>query len=351
MIDLLRSSYNFELPSTLIADRPVQDRHSSRLLVYDQNTNQITHSHFSELDRFLPPESTLVFNRSKVFPARLFGHKKSGGEAEVFILSLLAQNNSYSCFVRASGKRKEGDEFHFGELIATIKSINGDGTFQVSFNKTHVDLILFLEQKGSIPIPPYIRGGESDEQDKKNYQTVFAKEMGSVAAPTAGLHFSESLLEKLKDHKHHLASVTLHVGAGTFSPIKVDNILEHKMHEEFYSIDAENLAIINSAKFRVAVGTTTLRTLESAWHEGRVEFDQHEKMKGTSIFLHPGKKVHSIDALITNFHLPESSLLMLVSSLIGREKALELYQIAIEQKYRFFSYGDGMLILRDKSYL
>lgn len=345
MTDFELSSYHFELPKELIADRPVPDRHSSKLLVYKEETGEIIHSTYSEITKFLPPHSTLVFNRSKVFPCRLIGHKPSGGEAEVFVLSLLHDNDIYPAMIRAAGKRKVGDEFIFGSLKAHIVELRG-GTFGVKFNLPHEALIKTLEEIGKIPIPPYIRGGESDEEDKRTYQTVYAAETGSVAAPTAGLHFSEELLQKIKNEGHEIATVTLHVGAGTFAPVKADNILDHKMHEEFFTIDKENLATIQKAKFRIAVGTTTLRTLESSWRNGNVQFDNPGSMSSTSIFLHPGKEVHSIDAMVTNFHLPESSLLMLVSALIGREKALEIYQIAIEKKYRFFSYGDGMLILR-----
>lgn len=345
MTDFELSSYNFELPRELIADRPVPDRHSSKLMVYKEETGEIIHSTYSEITRFLPPHATLVFNRSKVFPCRLIGHKPSGGEAEVFVLSLLHENNVYPAMVRASGKRKVGDEFVFGKLTAQIVELRG-GTFGVKFNLPHAELIKTLESIGKIPIPPYIRGGESDEEDKRTYQTVYAAETGSVAAPTAGLHFSTELLQKIKGEGHEIATVTLHVGAGTFAPVKAENILDHKMHEEFFTIDRENLSLIQNAKFRVAVGTTTLRTLESSWKNGNVQFENPGELRSTSIFLHPGKEVHSIDAMVTNFHLPESSLLMLVSSLIGREKTLELYKIAIENKYRFFSYGDGMLILR-----
>lgn len=347
--DLLLSSYDFDLPSELIADRPVPDRHSSRLLVFNEKTGEIFHSTYRKIADFLPPQSTLVFNRSRVFPCRLIGKKPSGGEAEVFVLSLLSENGLYPAMVRASGKRKEGDEFEFGSLKARLEKVQGDGTFLVRFNCTHQELLNQLEEIGKIPIPPYIRGGESDEADKKHYQTVYAQETGSVAAPTAGLHFSEELLADLKQQGHHLASLTLHVGAGTFAPVKAENILEHKMHEEFYSIDPVNLPIIQSAKFRIAVGTTSLRTLESAWTEKGIQFDHTQGLKGTSIFLHPGKPVHSIDALVTNFHLPKSTLIMLVSSLIGREKTLELYRLAVKERYRFFSYGDGMLILRKKA--
>jgi S-adenosylmethionine:tRNA ribosyltransferase-isomerase len=315
-------------------------------MVYDEARDQVIHSTFSEIQEFLPKNTTLVFNRSKVFPCRLIGKKVSGGEVEVFVLSLLHFDGLYPAMIRASGKRKEGEIFHFGELSARLEKVVGDGTFSVSFNKSHEDLLNTLETIGKIPIPPYIRNGESDDLDKKTYQTVFAQETGSVAAPTAGLHFSEELLNKLKSSGIKMGTVTLHVGAGTFSPVKSAHILDHKMHEEFFTIDEENLKIIREAQFRVAVGTTTLRSLESSWTNGNIEFSKPGEMKSTSIFLHPGKVVHSIDALITNFHLPESSLIMLVSSLIGRETTLSLYKTAIENKYRFFSYGDGMLILR-----
>ncbi len=346
MTDLELSSYNFDLPRELIADRPVPDRHSSKLLVYDEENDSITHTTYSEIGKFLPPHSTLVFNRSRVFPCRLIGKKPSGGEAEVFILSLLHTDGVYPAMVRASGKRKVQDTFYFENLKAEIKTVNGDGTFGVVFNQSHEELLKTLETIGKIPIPPYIRNGESDEEDKRTYQTVYATETGSVAAPTAGLHFSQELLGKLKEEGHELATVTLHVGAGTFAPIKTSLITDHKMHEEFYTIDEENLKKIQSAKFRIAVGTTTLRTLESSYCDGNVRFEKPGHLASTSIFLYPGKEVKSIDALVTNFHLPESSLIMLVSSLIGREKTLEIYRVAVSHKYRFFSYGDGMLILR-----
>jgi S-adenosylmethionine:tRNA ribosyltransferase-isomerase len=348
MTDFELASYDFDLPASLIAERPVADRHSSRLMVYDEAQDKVFHSTFSEIAQFLPAESTLVFNRSKVFPCRLIGKKPSGGEAEVFLLSLVREGELYPAMIRASGKRKVGDEFLFEDLTMRIEVVKGDGTFLVASSKNYEELLPLLERVGKIPIPPYIRGGESDELDKKTYQTVFAQETGSVAAPTAGLHFSQSLLNSLKQKGHDLATVTLHVGAGTFAPVKANNILEHKMHEELYTIDSENLKKIQAAKYRVAVGTTTLRTLESSWNGETVSFDPKEGLKGTSIFLHPGKEVHSIDAMVTNFHLPKSSLIMLVSALIGREKVLALYQEAIEKKYRFFSYGDGMLILRKR---
>ncbi len=347
MTDLLLQSYDFDLPVELIASRPVADRHSSKLLIYNEASGEVIHTHYHKIGDYLPQGSTLVFNRSRVFPCRLIGRKPSGGEAEVFVLSLLSENGMYPAMLRAAGKRRVGDEFVFEGLKARLEVVKGDGTFLISFDASHENLISKLETIGKIPIPPYIRNGESDEEDKKTYQTVYAQETGSVAAPTAGLHFSQELLRDLENQGHKLATLTLHVGAGTFAPVKAENILEHKMHEEFYSIDEKNLKLIQEARFRVAVGTTSLRTLESAWTENGVQFDVKQGFKGTSIFLHPGKDVNSIDALVTNFHLPKSSLIMLVSSLIGRQKVLELYKLAIENKYRFFSYGDGMLILRD----
>lgn len=348
MTDFDLKSYDFDLPEELIASRPVPDRHSSKLLVYREETNEVIHSSFKDIAKFLPDASTLVFNRSKVFPCRLIGKKPSGGEAEVFILSLLHTAGLYPAMIRASGKRKVGDIFQFGRLQCELIEVNGNGTFNVRFNLPHEELINVLESIGKIPIPPYIRNGESDDEDKKTYQTVFANEVGSVAAPTAGLHFSENLLKDLESRGHKLATVTLHVGAGTFAPVKAENILEHQMHEEFFTIDETNLKRIQEAKFRIAVGTTTLRTLESSFSDGNVQFKDPGSLQKTSIFLHPGKSVHSIDALVTNFHLPQSSLIMLVSSIIGREKTLELYRKAIDHKYRFFSYGDGMLILRKR---
>lgn len=344
MTDFDLKSYDFDLPEELIAVRPVPDRHSSRLLVYDETTGNVIHSTFNELSQFLPEGSTLVFNRSRVFPCRLIGKKSSGGEVEVFLLSLAHSGGLYPAMIRASGKRKAGEEYFFGDLKVRLEVVVGDGTFLVRPSLLPEELLPVLEKIGKIPIPPYIRGGESDEKDKLTYQTVYARETGSVAAPTAGLHFSEELLGRLQQEGHQLATVTLHVGAGTFAPVKSENILEHKMHEELYSIDPENLKKINEARFRVAVGTTTLRTLESAWDGEKIGASSG----ATSIFLHPGKSVHSIDALITNFHLPKSSLLMLVSAIIGREKTLELYKEAVERRYRFFSYGDGMLILRKR---
>lgn len=346
--DLLLSSYHYELPPELIAQRPVDghNRHESRLLVYDVKNDRITHDRFYNLPQYLPKESLIVFNQSKVFPSRLLGHKASGGKAELFFLSHeMSSEGTYPCLLKTRSKKNVGDEFNFFDhLKVVVSGINSDGTFLVKIDlpKNYKNLLEYLEKNALIPIPPYIRKGESDEEDKKNYQTVFSKHTGSVAAPTAGLHFTNELLNNLKEHQIDSAFVTLHVGLGTFRPVTVENLKDHVMHSEEYFIDRENLEKINKAKKVFAVGTTSLRVLESSY-EKHITPDEHYK---TQIFLHPGIDVKSIAGLITNFHLPESTLLMLVSALVGRKKTLELYEVAVREKYRFFSYGDAMLILR-----
>lgn len=341
-LDQELSSYHFDLPSELIAQRPALE---SRLLVYLCKTNKIIHDSFKNIGSYLPPESLLVFNRSKVFASRLIGTKKSGGKAEIFLLSLESKEGIYPALIKTRSKKKLGDQFLFEpDLKATLKTLFNDGTFGVSFNTD--DLGSFLEAHAKIPIPPYIRNGESDDLDRKNYQTIYAKEVGSVAAPTAGLHFNEELLAKLQNQKINSAFVTLHVGLGTFKPVTTPSLKDHQMHSENYFIDKNNDEAIKNARLQkkkiVAVGTTSLRVLESSFDKNI----EAEKIYSTNIFLYPGAEVKSIDGLITNFHLPQSTLLMLVSSLIGREKTLELYDIAIKERYRFFSYGDAMLIIR-----
>jgi S-adenosylmethionine:tRNA ribosyltransferase-isomerase len=345
--DLLLSSYHYDLPEELIAQRPWA---LSRLLVYNARTDEVIHETFSSIGNYLPKDSLLVFNRSRVFPSRLLGNKASGGAAELFLLSLTKNgDNAYSALIKTTSKKKMGTTFFFpNNLEATVSAIYPDGTFGVTFNLDDIRDHLF--EFARIPIPPYIRKGESDESDRTDYQTVYAKEEGSVAAPTAGLHFKKELLEKLSAQGIETASVTLHVGIGTFRPVKTENILDHQMHSENFFIDAENLEKLNHAyslrrngkKKIFAVGTTTLRTLESSFGKNL----KPNEMISTNIFLYPGATVQSIDGLLTNFHLPESSLLMLVSSLIGRKKTLELYDLAIKERYRFFSYGDAMLIIR-----
>lgn len=346
--DLLLSSYHFDLPEELIAQRPVDsvNRDQSKLLVYKVKEDQIIHDHFYNLSHYLPSDALIVFNRSKVFASRLIGQKLSGGKVEVFFLA--HEKNAQGFFpvlIKTRGKKKLGDEFLFNKnLKVWITHIADDGTFGIDLTlpQGFSSLLDYLEQEALIPIPPYIRGGMSDEEDKKNYQTIYSKESGSVAAPTAGLHFTPKVFESLKNKGIDDAYVTLHVGLGTFKPVTVDNLVDHKMHSEEFFVSKENLEKINANKKIFAVGTTSLRVLESSYGKD-IKADEHYH---TQIFLHPGVEVKSIAGLITNFHLPESTLLMLVSSLIGREKTLEIYKTAIENKYRFFSYGDAMLILR-----
>lgn len=348
--DLELKNYDYLLPEHLIAHRPPQSRTSARLLVYDQNDDSVTHSTFAQLGQFLEPQSSLFFNQSKVFPCRLRAQKKTGAKVEVFVLSVVPTKESgpvvYPCLLKSSGKKKLGEELLLpdGET-AKIESIDQQtALFHLSFSCS--DLLSYLEGHAQMPIPPYIRQGESDEQDRHDYQTCFAKETGSVAAPTAGLHFTDELLAQLASLGHRNEYLTLHVGLGTFSPVKVDNILDHQMHSESFSLDQKTWRALQNNSSKVAVGTTSLRAMESAVRNP--DF-QAETNYSTSIFLYPGQEVKSITGLITNFHLPKSTLLMLVSSLIGREKTLELYELAVREKYKFFSYGDGMFIKRKKS--
>lgn len=339
------AAYHYELPSELIASRPSQKRDHSRLLVYDQASDTISHRHFYELPQILPENSHLVLNSSKVYPCRLRGTKESGGKCEIFLLNLGEEVDLqfyYQAMVKARGKKEIGQKFLFDEYVqATIESINDDGTFVITFNLDHEYFIDYLDRKAMVPLPPYIRDGESDDKDKSDYQTVYADEPGSVAAPTAGLHFTDEILSQL-DHSF----VNLHVGLGTFKPVDTDDIREYDIHSESFSIQSDQLSRINQNKENlIAVGTTSLRVLESTLNDGA--FKASPEANHTNIFLYPGKKVNSVKGLLTNFHLPGSSLIMLVSAILGREKTLELYQVAIENQYRFFSYGDAMLILRD----
>lgn len=343
--DFALKSYDYELPAELIAERPAPGRLNSRLMVIDGETVQ--HASFKDLLAFLPKNATVVMNQSRVFPCRLVGAKPTGGEVEAFVLSLAPRAGLYQVLLRASGKRKLEEVFHFGALSLKLEELGEEGTFWVKPNLNHEAFLNLLEREAGIPIPPYIRHGKSDEQDKSDYQTVYAKESGSVAAPTAGLHFTPELLEELKKHGHEIAFVTLHVGLGTFKPVKTEDIRDHSMHaERFYVETSEAQKIQKSFGNIVAVGTTTLRVLESSWTPDGFKFPTQDAPGETRIFLHPGVEVKSIQGLITNFHLPQSSLLMLVSSLLGREKTLELYKLAVREKYRFFSYGDAMLIRR-----
>lgn len=338
------SSYDYVLPEGLIASRPSEKRDGSRLLLYNEEKDEVSHHYFYELPKLLPENSHLVLNQSKVYPCRLVGKKETGGKGEIFLLNLGEERDYvfyYDCLIKSRGPKELGQHFFFDEYVkGTISKIYGDGRFEVFFNLDQEYFLDFLERKALIPLPPYIRDGLSDEKDRVDYQTVFAKELGSVAAPTAGLHFTEGLLAKIP-HSY----VNLHVGLGTFKPVDSEDIRGHSLHREFFSIPKDSLKNLNEKRENlIAVGTTSLRVLESSW--ANRGFSCPEEGRDTDIFLYPGVKVNSIKGLITNFHLPKSSLLMLVSALIGRKKTLELYGIAIQKQYRFYSYGDAMLILR-----
>ena len=327
------------MPETLIAEFPANPRSSARLLIYDRKTGNITHTLFSQLFKHLPKDIAVVLNNTKVVKARVFGHKRSGGKVELLLNSPL-QDEKFSVYIR--GRVKVGMELLFEHnLMAKVVSLQDDGTRVVSFfinNQTISSDELFnvLEEIGHIPLPPYIKR-KDNEEDKTEYQTVFSKERGAVAAPTASLHFTTQMFEELKK-RYETHFLTLHVGAGTFKPVEAEHIKDHVMHSEFYEIPESTCKAIESEKPILAVGTTVTRTVEYFARENL-------KVGKSDLFLHPLNKPIRVDHLLTNFHLPKSTLLMLVASFVGIEKALEIYKIAVEEKYRFFSYGDAMLIL------
>lgn len=343
MIGMSVKDYDYDLPKELIAQDPLEDRSSSRLMVLDKTTGEIEHRIFKDITNYLRPGDCLVLNNTKVIPARLYGVKE-GTEAKIEIL-LLKRNadDVWETLVKPGKKAKPGTKIIFGEglLVGEVIDIVEEGNRLIKF---HYDGIFeeILDKLGQMPLPPYIT---HQLQDKNRYQTVYAKYDGSAAAPTAGLHFTPELLEKVKAMGVDIAEVTLHVGLGTFRPVKEENVLEHHMHSEFYMVSKEAADKINHAKDTgnriIAVGTTSTRTLESA-------SDENGRMKETSgwteIFIYPGYQFKVIDGLITNFHLPESTLVMLVSALAGREHVLNAYKEAVKDKYRFFSFGDAMFI-------
>ena len=335
--------YDYDLPEELIAQDPLEDRSSSRLMVLDRQTGDVEHRHFTDILEYLHPVDCLVINNTKVIPARLFGVKEDT-QAKIEVLLLKRKENDiWETLVKPGKKAKPGTKLVFGDglLTAEVVDVVEEGNRLIQF---HYDGIFeeILDQLGQMPLPPYIT---HQLKDKNRYQTVYAKYDGSAAAPTAGLHFTKELLQKVKDMGVDIAEVTLHVGLGTFRPVKVENVLDHHMHSEFYMVSQEAADKINRAKESghrvIAVGTTSTRTLEAAADEnGRL----HETSGWTEIFIYPGYQFKVIDALITNFHLPQSTLVMLVSALAGREHVLHAYEIAVKEKYRFFSFGDAMLI-------
>lgn len=339
-----KRDFYFELPESLIAQEPISERSHSRLLCLDKHTGEREHKHFYDLADKLKKGDCLILNDTKVLPARLYGRKEGSGGAIEFLLLHKRTLNEWEVILKPGKKAKPGARFIFGngELKAEILEVVNEGNRLVRFEYEGI-FEEVLDALGEMPLPHYIT---KRLEDKSRYQTVYAKNPGSAAAPTAGLHFTNELLEKIKQKGVHIGYVTLHVGLGTFRPVKADNILEHKMHSEFYILPQETADLINRTKLEggrvISVGTTATRVLETVGERGE---PLSAKTGWTDIFIYPGKEFHVIDGLITNFHLPESTLIMLVSALAGRENVLNAYEEAVREKYRFFSFGDAMLIL------
>ena len=337
------SDFDYNLPEELIAQTPLKDRTSSRLMVLDKNSGALEHKHFSDILDYLTENDVLVLNDTKVIPARLIGEKEdTHAVIEVLLLKDLG-DNTWECLSKPQKRVKIGSVISFGggKLRAECIKLEDEGitTFKLIYDGILVEI---LDELGSMPLPPYIH---EKLEDKNRYQTVYAKHPGSAAAPTAGLHFTQDLLAKIREKGIKIIPVTLHVGLGTFRPVNVEDTANHKMHSEYYEISAESAKALNEAKAQgkriVAVGTTSVRTLESAIHDDGLFYPE---CKDTSIFIYPGYKFKAIDALITNFHLPKSTLIMLVSALAGRENILNAYNEAVKERYRFFSFGDAMFI-------
>lgn len=332
----------YELPDELIAQTPLQQRDASRLLVLDRVSGEVKHRHFYDIIEYLRPGDCLVMNDSRVLPARLLGHRPTGGAVEVLLLRDLG-DKKWECLCKPGRKMQPGNEVIFGdgELSATVTQVLDDGNRVAEFHYEGIFLEV-LERLGKMPLPPYIK---AELADQERYQTVYSREVGSAAAPTAGLHWTEDLLEKARNKGVKTAFVTLHVGLGTFRPVKAEEITEHHMHSELCMLSADTADILNETKRNggrvICVGTTSCRTLESLVNEdGTFE----EKSKWTEIFIYPGYTFKAMDGLITNFHLPESTLVMLVSAFAGRENVLNAYNEAVKERYRFFSFGDAMFI-------
>lgn len=337
-----KSDFDFYLPEELIAQTPLEKRDTSRLLHLDKQTGEIEHKHFYDIKQYLHEGDCLVLNDSRVLPARLIGARPTGGTVELVLLKDLGDNR-WECLSRPGRKTKPGQELVFGngELTAVVEEVTLGGNRIVKFSYEGIFLEI-LERLGKMPLPPYIK---EELQDSERYQTVYSKELGSAAAPTAGLHFTKELLAEIADMGVKICYVTLHVGLGTFRPVKADKIEDHEMHSEFCIVPEETAETVNAVKRAggrvIAVGTTSCRTLESfTTEDGTLQATSG----WTNIFIYPGYKFKCIDTLITNFHLPESTLIMLVSALAGRENILNAYNTAVKERYRFFSFGDAMMI-------
>lgn len=336
--------FDYELPEELIAQDPLKDRSASRLMVLGRKSGMVEHRKFTDILEYLNPGDCLVINNTKVIPARLFGTKKETGAGIEILLLKRRENDIWETLVKPGKKAKPGTTIVFADGLLTGKVIDvaedGNRLIQFSYEGIFEEI---LDRLGQMPLPPYIT---HQLQDKNRYQTVYAKHDGSAAAPTAGLHFTKELLEQVRQKGVEIAEITLHVGLGTFRPVKTANILEHHMHSEFYMVSAEAAEKINCARKLghkvISVGTTSTRTLESAADENGM---LHEKSGWTDIFIYPGYEFKVIDGLITNFHLPQSTLVMLVSAFAGRDHVLSAYRTAVQESYRFFSFGDAMLII------
>ncbi|MGN0245125.1 MAG: tRNA preQ1(34) S-adenosylmethionine ribosyltransferase-isomerase QueA [Lachnospiraceae bacterium] len=341
---LLKSDFYFDLPQELIAQDPLEDRSSSRLLKLDKKTGEIEHHVFKEVPSFLRPGDCLVLNNTKVIPARLYGVKEDTGATIEVLLLKRKENDMWETLVKPGKKMKIGAKVVFGDglLKAEVIDIMEEGNRLIQFSYEGI-FEEVLDALGEMPLPPYIT---HKLQDKNRYQTVYAKYEGSAAAPTAGLHFTKELLEQIQAMGVKIAPVTLHVGLGTFRPVKEENLINHHMHSEYYEITKESADLINETKKNggriICVGTTSCRTIESAADESGFV---HPGCDNTEIFIYPGYRFKVLDGLITNFHLPESTLIMLVSALAGREHVLHAYEIAVKERYRFFSFGDAMIII------
>jgi len=339
------SDFFYELPQELIAQTPVEPRDSSRLMVLHKEDGRIEHRIFKDIIEYLNPGDCLIVNNTKVIPARIYGVKKKTGAVVEFLLLKQKENNIWECLCKPGKRAKVGTEFVFGEGLTEceVVDVTEDGNRIIQFKCDSKEIYTILDRIGKMPLPPYITE-ELKNQDR--YQTVYSKELGSAAAPTAGLHFTEELLEEIKAKGVNIGYVTLHVGLGTFRPVKVDDVTNHKMHSEFYQILKETSELINQTKKNgnrvISVGTTSTRTLESvASKYGEIKEDEGD----TEIFIYPGYEFKAIDAQITNFHLPESTLIMLVSAFAGYDNVMNAYKEAVNEKYRFFSFGDAMLII------
>ena len=342
------SDFYYDLPQELIAQTPIEPRDQSRLMVVDKNTGEVTHRIFKDLIDYLNPNDCLILNDTRVIPARIYGVKKETGAVVEFLLLKQSENNVWECLCKPGKRAKIGTEFVFGEGLVEceVVDITDDGNRKIQFKCDSKEIYTILDKIGKMPLPPYIT---EELKNGERYQTVYSRELGSAAAPTAGLHFTNELLKRIEQKGIKIGYVTLHVGLGTFRPVKVDDVTKHKMHTEHYHISKQTADLINKTKANggrvISVGTTSTRTLESvATKNGCICEDEDD----TSIFIYPGYEFKCIDGLVTNFHLPESTLIMLISAFAGYDNVMNAYKIAVDERYRFFSFGDACLFIDTK---